>query len=253
MAPALFGFLLVLARVGGALVFVPLPGIRQGPAPARLVLVLAAAIALYPVWPAPPEARPDAALLAGWLLAEAAFGITVGLAVAFLNEAFLLAAQIFGLQAGYSYAATIDPATNADSNVLLVFAQFMAGLLFFALGLHLEVLRIFARSLEVHPPGSYAVTAAGAQAILGLGAGMFAMGLRLALPVVALLVLADIALALLGRINAHLQLLMLAFPVKMLAALAMLAAISGLYLKVYRGAAERTFLVVMKALGGHGG
>lgn len=249
----LVSFLLVLARVGAALAFVPVPGFKQGPAAARLLLALGLTLALYPAWPSPPSSRPDAVLLAGWLLAEAGFGITVGLAVAFLNEAFLVAAQIFGLQAGYSYAATIDPATEADSNVLLVFAQFMAGLLFFALGLHLEILRVFARSLEIHPPGSFAVTRAGAETMLGLGAAMFATGLRLALPVVALLVLVDTALALLGRIHAHLQLLALAFPLKMLGALAMLATIAALYLKLYRAAAEQSFGALFRLLGTHGG
>ena len=47
--------------------------------------------------------------------------------------------------------------------------------------------------------------------------------MRLALPVVALLMLVDLALALLGRLNAQLQLLTLAFPAKMLAALLLLA------------------------------
>lgn len=249
----LLSFLLVLARVGAALTFVPLPGIRQGPAVARVLLTLGVTLALYPAWPSPRTSRPDAGLLAAWLLAEAAFGCTVGLAVAFLNEAFLVAAQIFGLQAGYSYAATIDPTTEADSNVLLVFAQFMAGLLFFALGLHLEILRVFARSLEAYPPGSFVLTRAGAEIILGLGASMFATGLRLALPLVALLVLVDTALALLGRVHAHLQLLTLAFPLKMLGALAMLAMIAGLYLRLYRVSAEQSFLALFKVLGGHGG
>ena len=34
-AGTLFGFLLVLARVGGALVFVPLPGVKGAPEPVR--------------------------------------------------------------------------------------------------------------------------------------------------------------------------------------------------------------------------
>lgn len=245
-------FLLVLARVGGALVFVPLPGMRHGPPAARVLLATGAAAALYPFWPAS-SAGVRPVQLAGWLAAEAAFGLTVGLAVAMLNEAFLLAAQIFGLPAGYSYAATIDPATEADSNVLLVFVQFLAGLLFFALGLHLAVLRIFAQSLEWYPPGSYLVAPAGVEAILRLGAAMFSLGLRLALPVVALLILADITLALLGRLHGHLQLLMLTFPIKMLGALALLAALMGVYLKVYRGAAETGLRALLKALGDHGG
>ena len=53
-----------------------------------------------------------------------------------------------------------------------------------------------------------------------LTAEIFSLGMRLALPVVALLTLVDLALALVGRLNAQLQLVLLAFPVKMLATLA---------------------------------
>lgn len=253
MTGTVLAFLLVLARVGGALVFVPLPGIRHGPAPARLVLAVSLALALFPAWPAPPEGSPDAGRLALWMISEAAFGVTVGVGVAFLNEIFLMAAAIFGLPAGYSYAATIDPATEADSAVLLVLAQFLAGLLFFALGLHLEVVRIFARSFEAWPPGSFLLDPAGARRLIALGAGMFSVGLRLALPVVGLLLLADATLSLVGRIHAQLQLLMLAFPVKMLGALAMVAAVLGLYLRVYRSAAEATLVVLWEATGRRGG
>jgi flagellar biosynthetic protein FliR len=170
-----------------------------------------------------------------------------------LSAPLLVAAQIFGLPAGYSYAATIDPATEADSGVLLVMAQFLASLLFFALGLHLETIRIFAASYRWWPPGAWMASAASAQGVIALGAGMFSLGLRLALPVVGLLLLADVALSLLGRIHAHLQLLLLAFPVKMLGALAMLAGVLGLYLKLYRGAAEHTFRVLWEAMASRGG
>jgi len=57
---------------------------------------------------------------------------------------------------------------------------------------------------------------------------MLALAVRLALPCLALLVLADLALALLGRLNAQLQLLTLAFPLKMMAALILLGWITVL-------------------------
>ena len=60
------------------------------------------------------------------------------------------------------------------------------------------------------------------------------MGVRLALPVVALLVMVDVALALLGRLNSQLQLLTLAFPAKMLAALLMLSWIAAVFPRLMR-------------------
>ena len=53
-----------------------------------------------------------------WAIPIIGFGLTVGLAVAFLTEGFQMAAQSIGLQAGYAYASTIDPTSQADASVL---------------------------------------------------------------------------------------------------------------------------------------
>ena len=37
----LYGFLLVVTRVAGAFVFVPIPGVKDGPQPSRIVMALA--------------------------------------------------------------------------------------------------------------------------------------------------------------------------------------------------------------------
>lgn len=226
----LYAFALVLARVGGALVFVPLPGLKSVPEPARATLAAGLALALYSRWPAVDSSSITAARLTGWAVAEAAVGLAIGLAAAAALEAFVMAAQFLGLQAGYAYASTIDPTTEADSGVLLVMAQLVAGMMFFALGLDREVLRLFAHSLERIPPGSYGIRSA--QPAGPLMAGLFSVGLRLAFPVIALLVMVDVALALLGRLNQQLQLLTLAFPIKMLTALAALSWTAALFPRV---------------------
>jgi flagellar biosynthetic protein FliR len=222
-AGTLYAFLLVLARVSGALVFVPLPGLRSAVEPARAALAAAFTLALAGRWPAVDASAVSAGTLLVWAAAEAALGIAIGVSVAIVLECFGLAAQVLGMQAGYAYASTIDPNSEADSGVLLVFAQLMGGLLFFALGLDRELLRLFARTLETIPAGSFAPGKASTESIIRLGSMLFAYGVRLALPVVALLLMVDVALALLGRLNQQLQLLSLAFPLKMLAALLLLA------------------------------
>lgn len=233
-ASTLWAFLLVLARVAGVMIFVPLPGTRAGADVARALLALGFTLALFSRWPRMEAAAPPGRM-AIWLAAEAFFGLSVGLALAFLSEALLFAAEVIGLQAGYGYAWMVDPATEAGSGVLVVFARLAAGLLFFALGLDREVIRILAAGLEAHPPGSLALAGISPDRIIRLGAGIFSLGLRLALPVVALLLLVDTSLALLSRLQAQLQILAMAFPVKMLAALALLAWVAALFPRVYRG------------------
>ncbi len=225
----LYAFLLVLARVGGALIFVPLPGARAAAEPARVALAAGFTLALASRWPAVDGGSVTAGTLAAWVAAEAGLGIAIGIAVAIALEAFALAAQIAGLQAGYAYASTIDPNTEADSGVLLVFAQLMAGMLFFALGLDREVLRLFAQTLDRIPVGAYAPGKASAEAIVRLGSSLFVFGFRLALPVVGLLLMVDVAMALLGRLNQQLQLVSLAFPLKMLTALLVLSWIAAVF------------------------
>src|SRR5271157_5018913 len=233
-AGALYAFPLVLARVAGALVFVPLPGFNAASGPARAVFALGFALALFPMWPAVRAADATPGTLAAWAAAESAVGIAIGVPVAIVLEAFLLAGQVLGLQAGYAYAQTVDPNTQADSGILLVFAQLMAGLFFFALGLDREVLRLFAQSLLKVPPGAYLFGPHAAEPMVRLASHLFSVGVRLALPVVALLVMVDVALALLGRLNSHLQLLSLAFPMKMLVALAVLSWIAVLFPRILR-------------------
>lgn len=223
----------MLARVSGIFVFAPIPGIKDGPETVRAMLSLAITITLYPLWPRPQGLDRDIGALVAAILGEAALGITIGLGVAFVTEALLMAAQVAGLQAGYGYASTIDPMTQADSSVLVTFAQILAGMLFFATGLHREIIRICAMSLQSFPPGKFLLTPTLADGMIHLASGIFTMGLRLALPIVALLGMVDLSLALLGRINAQLQLITLAFPIKMLAALALLGIMTLLFQRVF--------------------
>ena len=245
----LYGFLLVLARVAGAVVFVPLPGIRAVSEPARAALAIGFTMALSSQWPVIHDGVVTVGTLAGWVTAEAATGLAIGVSIAIVLETFTLAAQIAGMQAGYAYASTIDPNTDADSGVLLVIAQIIGGLLFFTLGLDREVLRLFAQSLERVPAGTYALTTASAQAIIRLGSSLFAFGMRLALPIVALLLLVDFALALLGRLNQQLQLLSLAFPLKMLTALLVLSWLSPVFPRLLAEFSGVVWTAVRRALG----
>ncbi len=175
---------------------------------------------------------------------EAALGLTIGVAVAFLLEGVQMAAQILGLQAGYSYASTVDPSTQADTTTLQLMAQLLAGMLFFAFGFDRQVLRVLAKSLELAPSGRFSLNGPATEAIVRLGAVIFSTGLQLAIPVLALLILLDVAFAVLGRLHAQMQLLSLSFAVKMLVTLAFLASILSVYPAVFERAGERTFSVL---------
>jgi flagellar biosynthetic protein FliR len=157
--------------------------------------------------------------------------------------------QIVGLQAGYGYALTIDPTSQADSGVLQILFMLATGWLVLIFGFDRELNSVLAASLERFPAGSRAPSAASLDGIVRLGGSMLVTGLRVALPVAALLLLIDVALALLGRMQQQLQLLSLAFPAKMLAALVLLTALAPMLPKIFDTAAQRTLTQIWRLLG----
>ncbi|MEQ1945894.1 MAG: flagellar biosynthetic protein FliR [Bryobacteraceae bacterium] len=234
----MYAFLLVLARVSGFVMFLPVPAFRAAADGIRVVFALVLTFALFPAWPNIQNTMMPLSQLVVWAAAEAGFGLAAGIATAFLTETFQLAMQILGLQAGYGYASTIDPTSQADAGVLQVMSMLVTGLLFFSTGLDRALLRMLAKSFEAFPAGSWTPAARNLDGIVQLGSGMFSLGLRTAMPVVAFLLLIDVALALLGRMQQQLQLLSLAFPAKMLAALAGLALLAPIMAKMFESASS---------------
>ncbi|MBC8167299.1 MAG: flagellar biosynthetic protein FliR, partial [Bryobacteraceae bacterium] len=138
----LFGFALTLIRISGIFVFLPIPGAQAGPSVAKVAFSLACTFAVAPLWPQV-TGIPTMSTLVLWAVGEAAFGLFAGVAVGWISEIFTLGVQTLSVQAGYSFASTFDPNTQADSGILQIFAQLLAGLLFFATGMDQHVIRAF--------------------------------------------------------------------------------------------------------------
>lgn len=239
----LISFLACLARVAGMLSMTPVPGWRTAPKTVRVGLSLVLTIAMYPVWMRfNAQGMYSPVLL---FVSEAAIGVVLSLAIGTLVECFTLAAQILGLQAGFAYASTIDPNSEADSGILQVMLQLLAGLLFVSLGYDREVVRAIGASLVAIPPGSWPTEFLKVDRIIKVGAEMWKVALRIALPVVTVLLVLDIALALMSRLQSQLQLLSLAFPLKVLVTLLLLGALLPGMAEVCRqsGAAWLSFML----------
>ena len=249
-AHMLASFLLVMARMGGVMTFLPMPGFQSGPDAARILFAVLSAIMMFPVWSKAQHLpiAPEQFLAA--LASEMMLGLAVGIAVSYLAEMLTMAAQSLSLQAGYGYATTIDPTTQADAGYLVVVAQLLAGLMFFTTGMDRQVLGILGRSYEHLPPGQVAFSPSLSEALTSAASSIFSTGLRLALPVIALLAMADIALALVGRLNAQLQVTTLSFPAKMIAGLTLLAWILALVPNLFQQSARPILALVERIVQG---
>lgn len=236
---AVTGLLLMLARLGGMLVYVPIPGVKSAPGAAKLLLAVSLSVTLLPSTPAFHIQPSGIGQMALWMIGEMTFGLMVGLFIGFLAESLVFGLQTIAVQAGFAYSSTIDPTSEADSGVLPAVAQITSNLLFFHYGGDGMVIRAFSHSLTRWPPGAGGPGWSAAEAIVGFGTSMFDLGMRLALPIAALLLLTDLSLALMARIQSQLQLLSLAFPVKMLGSLVFLAMLLPVVPILYRAGMQQ--------------
>lgn len=237
-------FLLTMTRVGCALFLLPLPGFKDISRVPRIVLVLGITICLAPAWP-----KIDLNVYGGGqflmaALGESTAGLLLGLAIAFLHEAFQLAAQAVSLQSGFSFASVFDPSSKADSSIFQVLTQFATGLLFFITDVHHHLIRLLGRSFDIYSTQNAVLATASLKTILTLASDMFTAGLKMGIPLVILLLLIELSLALLSRLHAQLQLMTLTFPVKTGLSFLFLALMMARWPILYEQLVHRTFALL---------
>lgn len=240
-ALARFGILLV--RPGAVLMTAPGFGGQTVPAPARIGLTVLVAMALAPTVSIP--AGPDVGITIV-VLREAAIGLALGLTVRALIAGAELAGHICSQQIGFSYAATIDPEGGVRNSIVASLYGLLATFTWLAIDGHHLLLRALHASYAGLPVGSGGMDASLMASIREVFALVFVTGARLAAPVVAVLLLVEVALGLISRTAPALNFFVIGYPVRLVIGLAVLAATIGLVPNVTRSLAER---VVETALG----
>jgi flagellar biosynthesis protein FliR len=179
-----------------------------------LTMVLAAVTFAYhsPV-PAASTWAADPALLLMPVLSEIAIGALLGLGVHVVLAAFALAGRLLDVQIGFGIGSVFDPVTRASSNVLGSMVSLLGVTLFFVTDAHLALAQLVAHSLDLLPLGELPALHDPMQPLLAAGA-MFTLGLALAAPVAAALVLTDLAVGVASRNMPQFNVLVLAIPIK---------------------------------------
>jgi flagellar biosynthetic protein FliR len=208
----------------------PWPVGRAIPGSARIGFSLVLTVLLSPFWPV---FRPESGVteLVSYSARAFATGLSLSVVFACAGEAIQIGAHLIGVQAGFGYASTIDPSSEADSTVLQVTHALLTGLLFFGLRLDHQIFRLLALSMQEQ---SLTTSRLSLEVVLKASSQMWIVGVRYALPIVTGLIVIDLALAMFGRLHQQIQLISLSFPVKMLAAVAAIALLTGSASALYR-------------------
>lgn len=247
------GSLLALcgARVSGLVLVAPVFSARLTSPMVKAGLIVLLTALLAPVARAHLGAPP--ALTPATVISETMVGFAIGLGAAILVGAAEAAGELMAIQIGLSGAAILDPVNQHQVPALGQLMQMVALALLLSLDLHLVMLDAVAASMRLLPVGEPMELAAGAVAMVRLGSTLFMLGLRFAAPVVAAVLVANIALAVLSRAAPQLNVLSVAFPIQILVGLfALLASLPFIatFFGGWTGAYDGIVGGVLRALGG---
>ena len=188
------GSVLVFFRFTAFFVASPFPGAS---APAMARIVLAAGLA----WAAGPHAPFSGSMadLVTGMLVEVFFGLAAGFLLTLAMHAFASAGEIAGTQMGLATPGFIDPNLPAQLNVMgRVFSFTALGLFVFSGGVE-NLLAFLFRSVELIPPGAWAVSPDGFEVAQRGGSELFQLGLRVASPIMASVFGAQLLLMVLSK------------------------------------------------------
>lgn len=216
-------FVFPMARILALVSTAPVLGNRGIPRRIRLGIGLALTLVIAPLAGPVPDVSPASYEGLLVLVQQIVIGTAMGLAMRVVFAAVDMAGELVGLQMGLGFATFFDPSRGNNAPVIAQFMGLLAVLLFLALNGHLLMISALAQSFAVLPVGTNPFGARSAYDLVSWGGQMFAAGLTLALPVVAALLITNIALGVLTRTAPQLNIFAVGFPITLLLGFFMLA------------------------------
>jgi flagellar biosynthesis protein FliR len=180
--------------------------------------------------------------------------MAIGLSIAFVVRALMVGAEfaghLSGYQIGLSYGNTIDPQSGVKSNLVSMLYGSLATLGFLAIDGHHAVLRALAASYARLPIGAGQVHSSIVTSVGDIFALVFMVAIRLAAPVVVVLMIVELAVGLISRSAPVLSANVVGAPVKIIVGLFILGLMVGTVPAVTNSLLETTLRIAGRTAGG---
>jgi flagellar biosynthetic protein FliR len=229
---------LLLVRPGMVVAVSPGIGGVFVPTPVKIGLTLLVALGLLPSVAVPESVAAGA--LVTMVAREVAIGLSLGFALRALIGGAELAGHLSGFQMGFSYAATIDPASGVRNSVVSSLFGMLALLAILGVDGHHAIFRALASSYAGLPIGTGGVDPSLLTSVREMLALVFVVGARLAAPIVVVLVIVELAFGLIARSAPSLNVMSVGYPARLLVGLFILGLVVAAVPRVVVGVLGRT-------------
>jgi flagellar biosynthetic protein FliR len=209
----LINFIWPLTRILGLIMVAPVFGHRAVPGRVKIGLGIFIALIIAPTLPPMPDVG-----LGSWhglfiLVQQLLIGVAIGFIMRIVFAAVEAAGEIIGLQMGLGFASFFDPQSAGQTLVLARFFNMLALLVFLAVNAHLLLLGVLVDSFQSLPISPQPLSAAGFYNVAAFGSTVFAVGLQLALPLIAIMLMTNLSLGILTRSAPQLNIFAIGFPI----------------------------------------
>ena len=206
-------FLLILMRVAFILFMMPLLGTRSVPGLVKIGLSLIVSLLLLPVVRMHVPFFPTEPIhFVFFLMLEALTGFLLALSVRIVFGGIQLAGEFVSFKTGLGMAQTVDPQSGAQSTVITELYYFFALLVFMSIDGHHWFFKALVQSFRVLPPGGLVLHEALHRYFLDLSGRMFVVALKISAPILAILILAQVAMGIVARMVPQINILITSFP-----------------------------------------
>lgn len=202
-----------LARILGLITAAPVLGNRSVPTTIKVALGVLLALVIAPTVPKLPAADPMSYAGLLILVQEMLIGVAMGFTMRIVFSAIEMAGEISSLTMGLGFASFFDPNTQGRSSAISQFLALIATMAFISVNAHLVLLSALAESFQTLPVSGIPINGSGFKRVADWGARIFSAGLQLSLPMVAALLLVNVALGVLTRAAPQLNLFGIGFPI----------------------------------------
>ncbi|HHY81541.1 MAG TPA: flagellar biosynthesis protein FlhB [Clostridiales bacterium] len=209
-------FLLILMRIISFLAATPLLSLRGIPSLLKIGLSLLLAYILYMVIPYQPMI--EESLLAYGILAakEILFGLALGYIVNLVFICFQMAGQMVDFQIGFSMATYYDPMSSNRVSLFGNLYYWIGITLFYAVNGHYYLIHAMVQSFELVPLTQLNFGQLYLGNIIQLFTDTFLIAFEIAMPIIFIVLLADVVMGIISRTVPQINILMLNLPLKML-------------------------------------
>jgi flagellar biosynthetic protein FliR len=207
--------LLVFARIGAIILYIPLMGPNQIPVRIKFMIALVLSFFISPLVGNYSVSGSQGFLEIFILLfTEVVIGFLIAFAVHLTFAAFQIAGSIIDVQMGFGLANVIDPQDGPNNPIATKIYLLLASLLYFSVSAHHLTVFAIVESFQVINPNIFMISDAFLSSAMNLFGSIFISALKISGPIMVVLFCVTFGMGLIGRALPQMNVFLVSFPLQ---------------------------------------